>query len=177
MKRRWTDEELVKLERLYPDTPTKRIAKMLGRSVGTVYNRAQKMGLRKSAGHLGKVGVLFGFKKGNSPANRFQIGDEVIRSGYLHRKLCDTGCPRRDWRPVHVLLWEEAYGPVPKGHAIVFVNGDPKDIRLGNLAIVSRADLMRRNHYQRNYPPEICYAIQLRGALVRQINKRERATA
>jgi len=210
-RRFWTAAELVKLEHLYPDTSTKRLARIFHRPVQTIYSKAIAMGLRKSAAYLASpdacrlrrgdnVGGATRFKKGMVPHNKglrrpgwhrgrmretqfkkgrhppkwCPIGTERIRDGYLCRKITDTGYPPRDWRPVQLLLWEEAYGPVPKGHAIVFVNGNRKDIRLDNLAIASRADLMRRNSYHNNYPPEIRRVIQLRGALVRVINGRER---
>lgn len=118
------------------------------------------------------------FKKGErhgTAAQRYQpVGTErVSDDGYLERKVTDTRPFSRRWRFVHLLLWESAYGPVPPGHAIVFVNGDKTDIRLENLACISRADLMRRNTVH-NLPAPIPQIVQLRGALVRKINRRQR---
>jgi len=114
------------------------------------------------------------FKPGNRPHTWVPIGSERMNDGYRQRKMTDTGYPPRDWRPVHVLLWEEHRGPVPEGHAIVFRNGDRTDIRLENLACISRAELMRRNT-RHNLPPEINQVISLRAALVRKINNRSKA--
>jgi hypothetical protein len=114
------------------------------------------------------------FKKGTMPHNTRPVGSErVCKDGYLERKVAETGYIRNDWRSVHVLTWEEANGPVPKGHAVVFKDGNKKRIALENLELVSRAELMARNTVHR-LPKEIALAIQLTGALNRQIRKHEK---
>lgn len=86
--------------------------------------------------------------------------------------------PVRRWIPVHRLVWEAAHGPIPSGHAVVFRPGqhsvDERAITLDKLELVTRAELMRRNSYHTNYPPELKKLVQLRGALVRKINHRSR---
>jgi hypothetical protein len=83
----------------------------------------------------------------------------------------------KNWVPVHRLVWIEHHGPIPAGHAVAFKPGQHtsvlEEITLDRLELVSRAELMRRNTYHK-YPKEIAQLIQLRGALQRQINKRER---
>lgn len=118
------------------------------------------------------------FKPGSlngSAAKRYKpVGTERIsREGYLERKFKDDGPPQSRWRAVHLLLWEEHNGPLPKGHAIAFRNGDKSDIRLENLELVSRAEMMRRNTLHR-YPEEITSAIRAKGVLTRRINKLEK---
>jgi hypothetical protein len=112
------------------------------------------------------------FRPGQMPTNHKPVGYERVNAdGYRERKVAEP----KTFRAVHVLLWEEHLGPVPQGFAVIFKNGNKADIRIDNLALVSRADLMRRNSYHNRYPKEIALAIQLKGALQRQINKRERA--
>lgn len=113
------------------------------------------------------------------------IGSERIsKDGYLERKTHDAlpeGISReeanrlrqRRWRAVHLIVWEEANGPLPKGHAIAFKNGDKRDIRLDNLELISRRELMARNTVQ-NLPKPLKQTIQLLGALNRKIRRRER---
>lgn len=118
------------------------------------------------------------FRKGERhgmAAQRYcPVGTERLNEdGYRERKVSDGQPFHRRWRFVHLLVWEAAHGPVPKGHAIVFVNGDKTDIRLENLACLSRADLMRRNTVH-NYSAPIPQLVQLRGALQRKINRRTR---
>lgn len=101
------------------------------------------------------------------------IGTErVSKDGYLERKVNDDLPLQRRWRGVHLIVWEAANGPLPKGRAVTFKNGDKRDVRLENLTLITRADLMRRNTYHR-YPKPIAQLVQLRGALQRQINRKE----
>ena len=60
---------------------------------------------------------------------------------------------------------------MPQGHAVVFKNGNKADIRIENLELITRRELMARNTVH-NLPPAIVQVVQLRGALVRQINRR-----
>lgn len=82
------------------------------------------------------------FKKGGVPHNRRPVGSErVTRDGYLERKTAEPNV----WRLVHVLNWEEAHGPVPAGHAVIFKNGDRTNPDVSNLMLVTRAELARMN--------------------------------
>jgi hypothetical protein len=130
-------------------------------------------GLRRPGWAAGRMAETQ-FRKGQMPQTWVPVGTEVVDSGgYRKRKVSDdrTKASRFNWRFVHVLLWERAHGPVPPGHAVVFRNGDRRDLRLGNLELVSRRELMRRNSVHR-LPKALAEVIQLRGAVVRQINRR-----
>lgn len=114
------------------------------------------------------------FKKGQMPHNWHPIGHERITDdGYLQRKMTDTGVSRRDYRAVHVMLWEQHHGPIPKKHLVIFKDRDKTNITIENLDCISMAENMRRNSYH-NYPKEVAKLVQLRGVLNRQINKREK---
>lgn len=104
------------------------------------------------------------------------IGSErVSKDGYLERKINDDMPLQARWRAVHILEWEAVNGRLPKGHALVFKNGNKADIRNDNLELITRAELMKRNSYHNRYPKEVGLLIQLRGALNRQINRRAKA--
>jgi HNH endonuclease len=104
------------------------------------------------------------------------VGTERISAdGYLERKINDGLPLQRRWRAVHLLVWEAAHGPVPRGHAIAFKNGDKRDIRPDNLECIARSALMGRNTVH-NLPKPVAQAVQLLGALNRQIRKRQRAS-
>ncbi|MDF2485665.1 MAG: hypothetical protein K0R46_1833 [Herbinix sp.] len=87
------------------------------------------------------------FKKGSIPPNRLPIGSERIDSkdGYIYVKIQD-GHLNKNWKQKHVLIWEEHNGPVPKGHAIIFGDGNKLNMDPGNLIIVTRAQLATLNH-------------------------------
>lgn len=125
------------------------------------------------------------FKKGR-PAQKAHnykpIGSlRITADGALERKVTDDPSivPARRWTPVARLVWEAAHGPIPQGHAVVFREGqhttDPDAITTDRLELVTRAELMRRNSFLTRYPKEVADVIRLRGALKRQINRRESA--
>lgn len=100
------------------------------------------------------------------------IGTErTSKDGYLERKVNDGLPLQARWRAVHLLVWEAAHGPAPRGHAIVFRNGNKKDMRLDNLECITRAELMARNTVHR-LPKPLAQTVQLLGALRRKINRR-----
>jgi hypothetical protein len=208
MKRKckfWTPEEEEQLRTLYPDTPTKDLAKRFGRTLGQVYRKANKMGLNKSEVYLASphacrlrrgdhIGAKTQFTKGQKPWNAGMTGlkpkgrsaettfktgnkphtwkpigtERITDDGYLQRKVSDTGYPPRDWVGVHVLVWQEHHGPIPKGCTVVFKNGNKQDVRIENLEMISRQELMRRNTIHR-YPPALKEVIRLAGKLKRTI--------
>lgn len=113
------------------------------------------------------------FKKGQRGIRWMPIGAEVRDGdGYLIRKVTEEGRGRQRWKFVHVILWEEAYGPVPPGYAVKFIDGDRRNVVLSNLCLVSRSDLGRLNVIWNRYPRELAEVIVLRGALVRKLDRR-----
>jgi hypothetical protein len=61
----------------------------------------------------------------------------------------------------------------PKGMALIFKDGNKLNCEIENLELVSRKDLMLRNNVHQ-YGPEIAQLVQLRGAITRQINRKEK---
>lgn len=105
------------------------------------------------------------------------IGTERIsKDGYRERKINDDLPRQARWRAAHLIVWEAVHGPLPKGHAVSFVNGDKDDIRLDNLELITRRELMRRNTVH-HLPPELASTILALGALTRQIRHREKPHA
>lgn len=121
-----------------------------------------------------------GHLDGQAAHNYRPIGSlRVTKDGSLERKVTDDPsiCPARRWIAVARLVWEAAHGPVPKKHVVRFLDGhhttDESAITPDKLECISMAENMRRNTYHR-YPQPIPQLIQLRGALTRKINNREK---
>ena len=113
-----------------------------------------------------------GHLSGRAAQNIKPIGFErVSKDGYLERKINNDMPLQKRWRAVHLLIWEAANGPLPKGHAVAFKDGNKRNLVLDNLELVPRTELMRRNTFHQ-YGPEIAQVVRLRGAITRQINKR-----
>lgn len=82
------------------------------------------------------------FKNGNLPANHREIGDERIsKDGYIEVKVAMFRQRKANdcWVMKHRLIWEEANGPVPDGHKVVFKDGDKTNLDVDNLMLVSMA--------------------------------------
>lgn len=192
MRHPWTPTALICLRVLYPNVENAALGKRLRprRTWSAVQNMAVKLGLKKSAAfmagpvcrfqkgmepwNVGKTGYMganaTSFRKGHRPQTWRPVGSErVNRDGTLERKV---GNPRR-WKPYKDIVWTAAHGRIPRGRFVVHKNRNRADFRLSNLELVNRAENMERNTYHR-YPKEIARLIQLRGALNRQINKREK---
>lgn len=114
------------------------------------------------------------FKKGQRPHTWVPVGTERLDpDGVLVRKVSDTGNRRIDWQTVQSLLWVEHFGPIPAGH-FVRLKDRSLPVAVENLELVSRAYNMRLNSVH-NLPKPIALAVQLLGAVNRQINQRARA--
>lgn len=191
----WSASDLHALSKSYPNTDNATLGRMYRRSEASIQNQAVKYGWRKTPDYMAKhkpgcfkqghtpwnKGTNYcapgsehtRFKKGNKPTTWMPIGSErVTKDGYLERKATDTGYPPKDWVAVSHIEWEKHNGrPVPKGHAVIFRDGDKRNFAPANLELISRADLMRRNSYL-NLPEPLQQIVQLRGALTAKINRR-----
>jgi hypothetical protein len=122
------------------------------------------------------------FKKGHLGGRAAEVikpigFERISKDGYLERKISNAMPFQRRWRAVHLLIWEAANGPLPKGHAIRFRNGDKTDRRLENLTLVTRGALMKRNSIHAVLPPTLKKAVYGLIHLKRQISRQERIRA
>lgn len=89
------------------------------------------------------------FKKGERRgiANKLYvpIGTELVRDGYLCRKINDDLPPHHRWRAVHILNWEALHGPIPAGHCLKCLDGNRMNTSPNNWKLVSRGTLARLN--------------------------------
>lgn len=83
------------------------------------------------------------FKKGDSPHNHKPVGSERIdnKDGYT---LVKTKEPKT-WELKQHIIWKQHNGEIPKGYKVIFLNRDKTDLRIENLAIVSKAELLTMN--------------------------------
>jgi hypothetical protein len=82
------------------------------------------------------------FKKGQIPHNHLPIGTEIMKSdGYLWVKIAEPG----EWKQKHKVIWEEANGPIPKNHVLIFADGNKSNVCLENLLLASRREMLVMN--------------------------------
>lgn len=123
-------------------------ARKLGlRYRGTCYTRFQKGHKTWNKGigwQAGGRSVHTRFQKGHIPHNGgAPVGEERLREDYWYVK---TAQPNK-WEPKHVVIWRQAHGQPPKGHCVVFRDGNPNNCTLQNLELISRAMLSTRNRW------------------------------
>lgn len=88
------------------------------------------------------------FKKGARSLHANPIGTRIQKDGLWRVKIAESpgpGLARYGWIDCHRQVWEAAHGPLPKGHAIVFIDGDHDNLSLDNLERVTRSELMFLN--------------------------------
>jgi hypothetical protein len=109
------------------------------------------------------------FQNGHTPHNAYDkdgvISWRVDARGieYAHIRIS-----MGNWQAYHVYLWEQANGAVPKGHVIIFKDGNTKNCRLENLEKISMKENMLRNSIY-NYPQELQTAIKLTNKIRKEL--------
>jgi len=82
------------------------------------------------------------FKEGNRPHNYMPVGSERVNGdGYVDIKIADPN----KWRAKHLIVWETAHGPVPKGYVILFGDQNRRNFDLDNLLLVSKRQMLTLN--------------------------------
>lgn len=168
VKKQYTQEQLDYLKKLseeglFNSEITKRFNERFGtnKTESAIQNIRAIYGMKTSAryywekGHIpwnkGKKGISYEgmkatqFKKGHKPHNWVPVGSERITpDGYVQIKV-QEGKKQHNWKGKHILIWEAANGPIPKGHVIIFGDGNKRNFNLDNLLLVSRKQLVRLN--------------------------------
>lgn len=160
---RWTDKEERILRECYPKHGAKYCIPLLpGRTHGAIKLRARQLNIRYTGPKLGlfkpgqesytkgkkmsaevreKIKHTF-FKKGHVPHNaKAKDGVISIRKDPTGVKYKWVRVSLGNWQLLHRVIWEKAYGPIPKGHIVRFKDGDRMNCQLNNLELIS----MRKN--------------------------------
>lgn len=88
------------------------------------------------------------FKKGHTPANTVEDMQITLRvhakrrnQNYYYIKTRDQG-----WELLHRYIWRLAKGPIPENCNVQFKDGNPLNVTLDNLYLISRGDQAIINH-------------------------------
>lgn len=181
----------------YLKIPTKRIARLIGKSEYGTFSRLKKLGLKVPAplkeewklqglkkGHGWNKGMRQSeymdedsirrtmptrFKKGELPHNTRETGDISLRSdGYVWIR---TGLAA--WEKLHRLIYSWHHGiELTCQDNIIFKDGNHNNFKIKNLIRVSHEELMDRNTINR-YPENLKEAMRALSKLKRTIRKKE----
>ena len=73
------------------------------------------------------------YKPGSVPHNKKPVRSERVNIyGYIEIKIAEPSV----WELKHRYVWQQAYGPIPERHAIIFKNRNQLDCSLDNLLLV-----------------------------------------
>ncbi|MBK7097881.1 MAG: HNH endonuclease [Sphingobacteriales bacterium] len=109
------------------------------------------------------------FGKGHPSANKVPVGTtRTTKDGYMEMKVAD---PNR-WQVLHRMMWEDTFGPIPKGGVVRFRTADKTNYDPINLELITRKEHMLRNSIAR-FPQEMKQVIKLTHKLKKQIYAKE----
>ena len=101
-----------------------------------LFNR--KFGLQLSAGRIRGFRSFHGLCSGFNHRNQKPIGSQrKTSSGHIEVKIAQPD----KWKKLHRAIWENANGKVPKGHVVIFADGNTRNFTLDNLLLVSKGEL------------------------------------
>jgi len=192
----YSAEEDALIRKLYPRTRAREIGALIGRSEKSVVDRAYVLGLKKDKDFMVECSRAGQFKKGRIPNNKGKKWDEYLskeqqekvlqttyRKGHMPHNHVPVGTEAKTadgywkvkvaepnkWEFIHLRLWEQHHGKVPKGMLVYFKDGNQDNVVIENLAMTDRAGHGYRTI--QNRPMELKQLYQLKGALKRQLNK------
>lgn len=108
------------------------------------------------------------FKKGNLPPNTKHDGAISLRHDKSGKSYYFIRLSKAKWMQLHVKIYQDAYGPIPKNHIIVFKDRNTLNVTLENLECITRKENMLRNTLHR-LTPEIKQTIRVLTKLKKHI--------
>lgn len=194
---RWTQERLDFIAENYKGVPYKEMARMVNEKFGEPYITVNnikplyvKMGYRngndskfkkgqesrnkgrRMPDHVRDVVQNTMFKKGNRPRNWRPVGSERVNvEGYVEIKIAEPN----KWNLKHRVVWEQAYGPIPKDSCVTFKDRNPLNLELDNLMVIKRSQLSIMNRVGLySEIPELTQVGAQVAELMNKINRRKR---
>jgi hypothetical protein len=107
-----------------------------------------KHGLRNGIGSFrpGHVPANKGKTHSSRQGNYKPVGSERMDNGYIVVKVsARKNQSHKSWKRKHVIIWEKAHGKVPRDHVVIFADGNKLNMRLDDLLLISREELVVMN--------------------------------
>jgi len=144
MTNRYTPEEDDYLIKNYDNITAPEAAERLNRPIRSIYSRISK--LRKKGHDIAK-------KDPSAEGLRYAIESNTNEAGTISTRICSNSKKTYKWiklengtsRKLHLYLWEQANGKLPRSKVLRFKDGDTLNCTLDNIICVSRAKLMKEN--------------------------------
>jgi hypothetical protein len=141
------------------------LAEMFNARFGTTHSGELINSICQRHGFLNEIPSLFeeGHKIncGRRFATRYmpEGSEKISTDGYILVKKDDI------WKTMQSVIWEDANGPIPENHFVVFGDGDNRNFNLNNLFCIPREHAMMRSRLklQGNSPELAQLGIALAG--------------
>ena len=195
MGKRWTQKDIDTLTKLYPNTSTQELCKLLDRKIYALYGQVFKLKLKKSPEYLKehvhtikpsvqhqfvkghkvwnkgvKLGEGFGgkatqFPKGHKPHNWKPEGS--IRTNVDGYKEIKVG---KKYVLLHRHIYVNEIGEIQNDEVIRFKDGNKTNLDLNNLEKISREEHAIRNSVH-NLPEDIKEVVKLKRTITKLITE------
>ena len=85
------------------------------------------------------------FKKGNKPKNYRPVGSErITKDGYIEVKVADPN----KWETKNKIIYKQYFGDIPKGHKVIYADGNKLNNDINNLILVSDNEELIMNRHK-----------------------------
>ena len=125
-------EEIATFLNEYPEKSNRDLTVMINNTFGTAFTKMQIARFRKYY----KYRALYKNHTHEVPL----YSERVKRSGHIYIKISMTGPQNERWKEKHRWIWEKAYGKIPLRMEIIFLDNNPQNCTLENLAMLTKAE-------------------------------------
>jgi hypothetical protein len=92
---------------------------------------------------MGQMKDMLVKRKIRNGLHLYPVGAERTTNYYVEVKTADH---QAGWELKHHLIWEQANGPIPDGHVVIFSDGNRFNFDLDNLLLVTASERTVMNH-------------------------------
>jgi len=78
------------------------------------------------------------------------VGSSIVHVKISMRRIKGGVHPSRysgTWKRKHHLVWEQHYGPIPKGYKVIFLDGNKFNFEIDNLELATANEICLLHHY------------------------------
>lgn len=136
--RLWTAEMDEFIRENYPKMGSKKLVPLMREKFHydftsfSLQNRAHKLGIHVDSSSSWHTRGL------TDTYNSMPLGSERDSGRYMYVKVSTGHSGYGNWKQKHRIVWEEANGPIPKDHIIIFLDRDYHNCELSNLRCIPR---------------------------------------
>lgn len=151
---RVSEHEINWLRQNVPGRPWKEIYRLYQQEFP---NSRSPKGLQRLTSRYGIFnGLNSHFPKNKAHPRFVPVGFETLdrRYGYVYVKVAESTDAKKNWVLKHHLVWEKHHGKIPPGHRVIFLDNNPRNCEIENLALVTVGEhgFLNMNHLRFDDP-------------------------